>query len=64
MKVKRPLLAVDDRGRLRHLADNARRHTDIDGGGSNRAYAQGVIDVLEWMANNAEPTPMLEDILR
>jgi hypothetical protein len=59
--LKRPLLATADRNRLRSAAARAEAHT-VDS--PNRAYARGVADVLRWLADNADPSPMLTEVTR
>ena len=59
---KRPLLPAEDRARLLTMAANAERHK-LERGGSS-AYAQGVADVLNWIAGNDDMTPMLTEVTR
>lgn len=57
---KRPLLTTEDRARLRKLATKAESIGEKSG--TDRAYCQGVADVLKWL-DNAEPSPMLKQLL-
>lgn len=58
--VKRPLLPAEDRNRLLVLAKKAAE----TGAQHNRAYAQGVVDTLLWIAGNNDMSPLLEEVTR
>lgn len=60
--MKRPLLTTEDRDRLRAMADKAQDHTFDPS--PNRAYAQGVRDTLDWLASNADMSPLLQEVTR
>lgn len=57
---KRPLLPLEDR---LYLAAMVTRAGDQTGDSPNRAYAQGVIDVLSWLIG-ADMTRLLEEVTR
>lgn len=61
--IKRPLLPQADRNRLRTMANKAHRHTEADSGSPQRAYAQGVVDVLDWIIGT-DMTDLLRDVTR
>lgn len=60
-KLKRPILAREDRNQLHTLAAKVATHTG--GESSQRAYATGVYDLLDWLTG-ADPTPLLEEVTR
>lgn len=60
--VPRPLLPREDRDRLRGLAEKAERHKQERT--FDPAYAQGVADVLRWLASNEDMTPLLQEVTR
>jgi hypothetical protein len=60
--LKRPMLTTADRNRLRSAATKA--DTYVRTHNTSMAYAQGVIDVLRWLADNADPSPMLTEVTR
>lgn len=55
---KRPLLTTVDRGRIRQMANKARENGQTS---HNKAYSQGVRDVLLWL-DNAEMSPLMREI--
>lgn len=61
MTLKRPQLTREDRFALIRLASRAEGHL---GDHPQRAYAQGVVDTLRWLADNAKPTPLFEEVTR
>lgn len=56
---KRPMLAVEDRKRLRRMAARAEQN----GQTVNAAYCRGVADVLKWLDGEAL-SPMLAEVTR
>lgn len=58
--LRRPLLTAEDRARLRRMAAKATANAN----GPNRAYCKGVSDVLAWIADNEEMTPLLREVTR
>jgi hypothetical protein len=62
--LRRPLLSTADRNRMRSAAAHAETHADPATGSPNRAYARGVADVLRWLSDNADPSPMLAEVTR
>lgn len=57
---KRPLLPAEDRARLRKMAGKAQKMAES---GMNRAYCQGVWDVLTWL-DSEDMSPMLHEMTR
>lgn len=57
---KRPLMTVEDRKRLRRMADIAEKRSENT---MNRAYARGVADVLRWL-DGGDMSPMLKEVTR
>lgn len=56
----RPILSREQRDQLHRVAGKVRAHT---GEGSQRAYAQGVLDVLDWLTGQPS-TPLLDEVTR
>ena len=61
-KLTRPLLSMADRNRLAGMAHRAATHAVAED--PSRVYAQAVVDVLRWLADNADPSPMLVEVTR
>ena len=57
---RRPHLTREDRFALIRMASRAEAHLDSP----QRAYAQGVVDTLRWLADNTNPTPLFEEVTR
>ena len=63
MPTKRPLLPKADRNQLQHMAHRASQH--VDQYDPNRAYAQGVTDVLRWLTgDDYDMSPLLKEVTR
>lgn len=60
-KVKRPILAREDRVHLNTLSGKALQH--VEERSTDPAYAQGVLDVLTWLTG-ADMTPLLQEVTR
>lgn len=57
--MKRPILSREQRAELHRIAGKVASHTD----GTARAYATGVLDVLDWLTGS-DPSPLLSEVTR